>query len=96
MLQTAMMDAMPSSEYKHWQEMERIEPFGEAGEYFRYSIIVAALTGKEPQQFLPETLKTEVTPEMKAARMRDVMMLLKAKQDAYLKGKSEVILKPCP
>lgn len=103
MLQSTMMQAMSSSEFQRWRRLEQIEPFGEAGEYFRYSVLSALLSGKPARDFLPDSLKSDSEDnEDGAKRIRAAMFLLKEKQDAYLARQAKaasgetVVQVPCP
>ncbi len=84
---------MPASEFREWQIFENIEPFGERGEYFRTALIcfvVAKAGGIKSVQFddfIVETLKAQKEKQGPEA-IKAMMMMLKAKQDEYLKRKA--------
>lgn len=89
-----LLATMPASEFREWQILEAIEPFGEMGNYFRSGIIASTIANVNrqasrepfsPWDFVPKI--EEEAKVMSPEALRQVMLGLAAAQDAYLKRK---------
>ncbi len=85
---------MPASEFREWEVLEAVEPFGEMGAYLRAGIVAAVIAnvnrGPKAQAFTPWDFVPKVEDDSKVAtpeKIREVMLALVAAQDAYLKRK---------
>lgn len=67
-----MVDAMPYRRFLEWMVVEKVQPFGEAADYFRAGIIASTIANanrdpkKIPQPFKPE----DFIPKLKAPGRR--------------------------
>ncbi len=77
------MQRLSATEFRRWQLLEHIEPFGERGDYLRTAMVISALAnihrreGQDPfspMDFMPRfEPEPEQTPEQMAHRMGLVM-----------------------
>jgi hypothetical protein len=86
-----MLDRMSASELAEWEELERIEPFGERALWIRHAIQCALLVNintpaERPrssiEDFLPQTLVSKSSETMDPEQMKATMMLLMDHQNA--------------
>lgn len=98
-----MLREMPASEFRRWQILEGIEPFGVYGEWLRTGLLISLIANihRKPgtfaysaEDFMPETMRAKkVGPSQSPEQIYKLMMLLKEHQDAWLAKKKGMIVK---
>lgn len=54
---------MSASEYLHWRVLERIEPFGEVGHYFRSGQLMAMIANMFKEEHTPAYVASDFMPQ---------------------------------
>lgn len=84
---------MSRAEFQEWMILEQVEPFGEAGDYFRAGIITANLlnvhlregaTPFKPSDFIPKIEPVKEPEAQTAEQQFAFMMMLKETQDVRM------------
>ncbi len=94
-----MMHRMPVKRFQEYYLLEQIEPFGEAGHYYRNALLLSLLGNVyrdsdkqivpfEVSDFMPD-LYNEQGQEVSPEEFKQFMFALKIKQDAILKAKDK-------
>jgi len=95
MTRDEMMSRMSSEEFYHWMVLEKIEPFGEFGDWLRTGIVSSIIAnvnrGKDRKAFKPEDFmpKFEADKPQGPEEFYAALMALKTSQDAFLKSKAK-------
>jgi hypothetical protein len=98
-----MLRELPASEFRRWKILEGIEPFGVYGEWLRTGLMLSLVANihRKPgtfaysaEDFMPETMRAKkVGPAQSPEQIYNLMMLLKAHQDAWLAKKKGIMQK---
>lgn len=90
-----MMAHVPTSEFYEWMILEKIEPFGEYGDYLRAGIIASTIAnvnrGKDTKAFKPQDFmpKFEAEKQQGPQDFLAALMALKKGQDSILRAQAK-------
>lgn len=95
MIRTDMLRRMSASEYFEWRALERVEPFGEVGNYYRTGILASMLANMYRNRDTPAYTPLDFMPQFEAPvektpqELADTLAMIKKMQDMQLAQREE-------
>jgi hypothetical protein len=92
MTRDEVMQRMSASEYLHWRILERIEPFGEVGHYFRSGQLLSMIANMFQEEGTPAYVASDFMPQFEdpvvktPEQMGAVLTMMQQMQEAIHNG----------